>query len=59
MSISFMGETVVNVEMGTTYTLGEILYNYDEEQHVYCPECNWLTAEDLRVIMGELKERNK
>lgn len=59
MSISFYEEVVMDVQMGTTMTVGEILEHEDEGRFVFYPDCNWLAAEDLITIAQELNERNK
>lgn len=58
MTIEFSQELVLDVNNGRSQTMGEILYNYDEKERVFYPDCNWLTQKDLEDILNELKARN-
>ena len=57
MSISFIGDNVVDVQMACTATIGNIAYSVDDDW-VFVPNCNWLTAQDMFVIAQELENRN-
>ena len=57
MSISFIGDMAVDVQMGCTATIGNIAYSVDDDW-VFIPNCNWLTAQDMFTIAEELEKRN-
>lgn len=57
MSISFIGDMVVDVQMACTATIGNIAYSVDDDW-VFVPNCNWLTAQDMVAIAQELENRN-
>ena len=58
MSISFIGDKVVYVQMGCTATIGNIAYSVDDDDWVFVPNCNWLTTQDMVAIAQELESRN-
>jgi len=57
MSISFVGDMVVDVQMGCTATIVNIVYSV-EDDWVFVPNYNWLAAQDMVAIAQELENRN-